>query len=48
MNQHPDGRMGVGYRSGNFVVREALRNSEKNILEMSKLEPKEILELAGY
>lgn len=48
MNQHPDGRMGVGYRSGNFVIRKAMRNSGKNILEMSKLEPNEILVLAGY
>ena len=48
MNQHPDGRMGVGYRSGNFVVRKAMKDSGKNILEMSKLDPQEILELAGY
>lgn len=48
MNQHPDGRMGVGYRSGNFVIRKAMKDSGKNILEMSKLDPQEILELAGY
>jgi len=48
MNQHPDGRLGIGYRSGNFIIREAMKKSEKNILEMSKLQPEEILKLAGY
>lgn len=48
MNQHPDGRMGIGYRSGKFVVRKAMKKSGKNILELSELQPKKILELAGY
>lgn len=48
MNQHTDGRMGIGYRSGKFVVLKAMKNSEKNILELSELQPEEILELAGY
>lgn len=48
MNLHPDGRQGIGYRSGNYLIRKAMNKSGKNILEMSKLQPEEILELAGY
>lgn len=48
MNEHPDGRLGIGYRSGNFIIREAMKKSGKNILEMSKLQPEDILKLAGY
>lgn len=48
MNQHPDGRMGIGYRSGSFVVRRAMGHSGKDILEMTQLEPETIIELAGY
>ncbi|MEM1001890.1 MAG: DUF2268 domain-containing putative Zn-dependent protease [Bacteroidota bacterium] len=48
MNQHPDGRFGIGYRAGNYVVRKAIKQSKKDILELSMLSPEEILELAGY
>jgi len=48
MNQHPDGRMGIGYRSGNYVVQKAMKNSGFSVLELSKLQPNKILELAGY
>ena len=48
MFQHPDGRIGVGYKAGNFIIRKAMNNSDKNILELSKLSPKKILKLAGY
>jgi uncharacterized protein YjaZ len=44
---HPDGRMAIGYRSGNYIIRQAMANSRKNILELSKLFPNEILKLAG-
>ena len=48
MFQHPDGRTAIGYRTGNFVVRQAMRNSGKDILEISKLSPSNILTIAGY
>lgn len=48
MFQHPDGRIGIGYKTGNFIVRKAMSNSGKNILELSQLSPKKILKLAGY
>lgn len=48
MNMHPDGRLGVGYKSGHYVIREALKNSKKTILELSELTPEEILKFAGY
>lgn len=48
MFEHPDGRTSIGYRSGNYLVRKIIKNSNKSILELSKLKPKEIIELAGY
>ena len=48
MYLHPDGRIGIGYKAGNFIVRKAMDNSGKNILELSELSPKKILKLAGY
>ncbi|WP_242094123.1 DUF2268 domain-containing putative Zn-dependent protease [Aestuariivivens sediminicola] len=48
MFQHPDGRIGIGYKAGNFIVREAMANSNKDILELSKLSHRKILKLAGY
>ncbi len=48
MNQHPDGRLGIGYRSGNYLIRKAMKKSGKDIVELSKIEPQEILKLAGY
>lgn len=45
---HPDGRTFIGYRAGNFIVREALARSGKDILELSELTPEAILGLAGY
>lgn len=48
MNQHPDGRLGIGYRSGNYLIRKAMKKSGKSIIDLSKLQPKEILTLAGY
>jgi uncharacterized protein YjaZ len=46
--ENSDGRVAIGYRSGNYLVRKAMANSGKNILELSKFLPKEILVLAGY
>ncbi|WKK81060.2 DUF2268 domain-containing putative Zn-dependent protease [Marivirga arenosa] len=48
MFEHPDGRTSIGYRSGNFLVRKIMNESGKNILELSKLSPIEIIKLAGY
>ena len=48
MGEHPDGRTYIGYRAGNFLIRKAMLDSGKNILELSTLEPNEIIELAGY
>ena len=48
MGEHPDGRTYIGYRTGNFLVRRAMNNSGKNILELSNLMPNEIIKLAGY
>ncbi len=48
MGEHPDGRTYIGYRTGNFLARRAMKNSGKSILELSNLMPNEIIELAGY
>ena len=48
MGKHPDGRTYIGYRTGNFLARQAMKNSGKNILELSNLMPNEIIKLAGY
>ena len=48
MGEHPDGRTYIGYRTGNFLVRRAMNNSGKNILELSNLMPNEIIKFAGY
>jgi len=48
MGEHPDGRTYIGYRTGNFLVRKVMTKSGKNILELSKLMPDEIIKLAGY
>lgn len=46
MNVHPDGRLAIGYRTGRYVVHEAIRRSGYSILELSALPPQQILELA--
>ena len=46
--EHPDGRKFIGYRAGNYVVRKAMKESGKSVLEISELSPAEIFELAGY
>jgi hypothetical protein len=46
MNEHPDGRLAMGYRTGRYVVHEALRRSGRSILELSALSPEAILALA--
>lgn len=48
MFQHPDGRLAIGYRTGNFLIRKAMEKSGKDILELSKETPSEILKLADF
>ena len=48
MFQHPDGRTSIGYRTGNYIIRKAMSNSGKTILELSRLSPNDLLKLAGY
>ncbi|MEM6377477.1 MAG: DUF2268 domain-containing putative Zn-dependent protease [Bacteroidota bacterium] len=48
MGEHPDGRTYIGYRTGNYLIRKAMAESSKNILELSELLPEEIVALAGY
>ena len=47
MNDHPDGRIAIGYRVGRYVVHEAMRHSGQSVLELSTLSPEQILGLAG-
>ncbi|MBO6728934.1 MAG: hypothetical protein JJ884_10130 [Maricaulis sp.] len=42
MFQHPDGRMGVGYRTGRFLVQRAMENSGLDIVALSEQTPDEI------
>ncbi|MFN1834257.1 DUF2268 domain-containing putative Zn-dependent protease [Balneola sp. MJW-20] len=45
---HPDGRAYIGYRAGNYLIRKAMNKSGMSILELSVLNPEEIIEMAGY
>ena len=47
MNEHPDGRIAIGYRIGRYVVHEAMRHSGQSVLELSTLSPEQILGLAA-
>lgn len=47
MNEHPDGRIAMGYRVGRYVVHEASRRSGQSILELSAVTPEEVLALAS-
>jgi len=46
MGEHPDGRDNIGYRVGRYIIHQATANSGKDILELSKLTPGELLNLA--
>jgi hypothetical protein len=48
MFQHPDGRLAVGYRTGNYLIRKAMAKSGKDVLELSKHTPDEIYKMAGF
>lgn len=47
MFMHPDGRIAVGYRTGEFIVKQAMMKSGKTIHQLSKLTVAEIYKLAG-
>lgn len=42
---HPDGRSVIGYRVGRYVVHQAMEKTGKDILELSKMTPHEILDI---
>lgn len=48
MFAHPDGREAIGYRTGAYLIKKAMRSSGKSILELSKMSVKKIYEIAGY
>ena len=48
MFQHPDGRLAVGYRTGNYLIRKAMAKSGKDVLELSEHTPDEIYKMAGF
>jgi hypothetical protein len=45
---HPDGRSFIGYKAGKYLVYKAMFNSDKNILELSKLPISLLYTTAGY
>ncbi len=47
MNQHPDGRMAIGYRVGRYIIHQAMERSGMDVLELSGLPPSEILAMVG-
>ena len=47
MDVLPDGRSNIGYRTGRFIIHQALANSGKSVIELTDISPHEILELSG-
>lgn len=47
MFEHPDGRLAIGYRTGRYIIHQAMANSGMTVLELTEVPPREILELAG-
>jgi len=45
---HPDGRQAVGYRTGTWLVRQAMANSGLGFFELAERSPDEIWQLAGF
>ena len=48
MFQHPDGRQAIGYRTGAWIVKKAMKASGKGIEELTQTPVKNIYTLAGY
>ncbi len=48
MFSHPDGREAIGYRTGAYLIKKAMKSSGKGILALSKMSVEAIYKLAGY
>jgi len=48
MFSHPDGREAIGYRTGSYIIREAMDVSGLTIVEISQMSPQEVWDLIGY
>lgn len=48
MFDHPDGREAIGYRTGTWLVRQAMANTGLTLLEMAEHSPDEIWRMAGF
>ncbi|WP_203293441.1 DUF2268 domain-containing putative Zn-dependent protease [Maricaulis parjimensis] len=46
MFAHPDGREGVGYRTGRYVVQQAMENSGQDAVALTEATPEEIWAMA--
>jgi uncharacterized protein YjaZ len=46
MFKHPDGRRWMGYKVGTYIIDQAMKNSGKSVIELTKLECKDILKLS--
>lgn len=46
MYNHPDGRRWIGYKVGTWIIDQAMKKSNKTVIELTKLDNKEILKLA--
>jgi len=44
---HTDGRRWIGYKVGTWLVREAMKNSGKTVIELSRMDWRGLVELAG-
>jgi uncharacterized protein YjaZ len=43
---HPDGRRWIAYKVGTYIVDEAIKNSDKNVIDLTQMECADILKLA--
>lgn len=44
---HPDGRRWIAYKVGTYIIDEAIKNSDKTVIELTKLESADILKFAN-
>ena len=44
---HPDGRRWIGYKVGTYIVDEAIKRSEKSVIELTQMECTDIIDAAG-
>lgn len=47
MFKHPDGRRWIGYKTGTYIIDQAVKKSGKSVEQLSELQCKDILRLAG-